>query len=252
MELPNVGVSFGKWKRTAPRSRNAPGEDIEKSITNGGKSAAELMAERQKKADEAGADMLRQSYGQGGGDAAKKVEGGMRDGAAFAAKSIGSAIELAGSRAALSISKASIGGESSGNSGRISMENFAKAKTVGARSMQSNKSLSSPQGSDYNSPYSPAFANGGSMRVGGSGGTDSQMVQFKATPNEHITVETPAQRRAGNNQAPVVVPAPNVQIVNQIDPRGSIDAMRSRSGQRATTNNIKANAEEIRRILGPR
>ncbi|KKN51090.1 hypothetical protein LCGC14_0626000, partial [marine sediment metagenome] len=33
------------------------------------------------------------------------------------------------------------------------------------------------------------FANGGSFTVGGNGGVDSQMVQFMATPGEHVTVQ---------------------------------------------------------------
>jgi hypothetical protein len=33
-----------------------------------------------------------------------------------------------------------------------------------------------------------AFASGGSFDVGGNGGTDSQMVAFKATPGEHVQV----------------------------------------------------------------
>ncbi len=41
-----------------------------------------------------------------------------------------------------------------------------------------------------------AFASGGSFTVGGAGGTDSQMVGFKATPGERVTVETPGQQRA--------------------------------------------------------
>lgn len=40
------------------------------------------------------------------------------------------------------------------------------------------------------------YANGGSFMVGGSGGTDSQLVSFKASPDERVTVETPAQQRA--------------------------------------------------------
>lgn len=40
------------------------------------------------------------------------------------------------------------------------------------------------------------FATGGSFRVGGAGGTDSQVVRFRASPDETVTVETPAQRRA--------------------------------------------------------
>lgn len=41
------------------------------------------------------------------------------------------------------------------------------------------------------------FADGGSFMVGGSGGTDSQLVAFKASPNERVTIETPDQQRSG-------------------------------------------------------
>jgi len=34
----------------------------------------------------------------------------------------------------------------------------------------------------------PGFATGGSFTVGGSGGADSQLVAFKATPGEHVDV----------------------------------------------------------------
>lgn len=37
------------------------------------------------------------------------------------------------------------------------------------------------------------FANGGSFKVGGSGGIDSQLVAFKASPNERVTVTKPGQ-----------------------------------------------------------
>ena len=40
----------------------------------------------------------------------------------------------------------------------------------------------------------PHFAGGGSFMVGGSGGTDSQLVAFETSPNERVTVETPGQR----------------------------------------------------------
>lgn len=42
----------------------------------------------------------------------------------------------------------------------------------------------------------PSFRTGGSMVVGGSGGTDSQLVQFNATPGETVSINTPAQARA--------------------------------------------------------
>ena len=41
------------------------------------------------------------------------------------------------------------------------------------------------------------FANGGAFTVGGGGGTDSQLVAFKATPGEEVSIRTPAQQRAG-------------------------------------------------------
>lgn len=39
------------------------------------------------------------------------------------------------------------------------------------------------------------FQRGGSLKVGGSGGTDSQFLPLLATPGETLTVETPEQRR---------------------------------------------------------
>lgn len=41
-----------------------------------------------------------------------------------------------------------------------------------------------------------SFRTGGSFTVGGSGGSDSQLVQFMATPGEQVQVNTPAQARA--------------------------------------------------------
>ena len=47
----------------------------------------------------------------------------------------------------------------------------------------------------------PAFRTGGTMTVGGHGGTDSQMVAFRATPGEQVSVNTPAQARAMERMA---------------------------------------------------
>jgi hypothetical protein len=40
------------------------------------------------------------------------------------------------------------------------------------------------------------FANGGDFTVGGSGGTDSQLVAFRATPGEAVSIRTPGQSRS--------------------------------------------------------
>lgn len=39
------------------------------------------------------------------------------------------------------------------------------------------------------------FAGGGDFQVGGDGATDSQLVAFRASPNEHVSVKTPTQMR---------------------------------------------------------
>lgn len=52
----------------------------------------------------------------------------------------------------------------------------------------------------------PGFKTGGDFTVGGVGGPDSRLVQFKATPGERVSIETPAQqRRNGGNGGGAVV-----------------------------------------------
>jgi hypothetical protein len=49
------------------------------------------------------------------------------------------------------------------------------------------------------------FAQGGAFRVGGSGGIDSQMVAFKASPNETVSVTKPGQTFGGGKAGPQLV-----------------------------------------------
>ena len=53
------------------------------------------------------------------------------------------------------------------------------------------------------------FAEGGSFRVGGAGGRDSQLVAFRASPNETVTVTTPQQERGRAGNVFVTVNASN-------------------------------------------
>ncbi len=46
-----------------------------------------------------------------------------------------------------------------------------------------------------------SFAHGGSFRVGGAGGIDSQLVQFRATPGELVDVRTPGSARSGEGNS---------------------------------------------------
>ncbi|RZJ01814.1 MAG: hypothetical protein EON90_02055 [Brevundimonas sp.] len=43
----------------------------------------------------------------------------------------------------------------------------------------------------------PGFATGGSFKVGGAGGIDSQLMQFRATPGEMVDIRKPGQDRSG-------------------------------------------------------
>lgn len=49
------------------------------------------------------------------------------------------------------------------------------------------------------------FATGGSFMVGGQGGTDSQLVAFRASPDERVTIETPEQQRSGRGNVTINV-----------------------------------------------
>lgn len=57
----------------------------------------------------------------------------------------------------------------------------------------------SPFGQTFSALFgaTPGFATGGSFKVGGSGGTDSQLVTFRATPGEMVDVRRPADARGG-------------------------------------------------------
>lgn len=49
------------------------------------------------------------------------------------------------------------------------------------------------------------FAQGGSFQVGGAGGIDSQLVAFRASPNETVSITKPGQERHGSMQVVRVV-----------------------------------------------
>lgn len=66
--------------------------------------------------------------------------------------------------------------------------NIIQAAVVGATQIANISNIRSQQ--------PPQFRTGGSMVVGGSGGIDSQLVQFNATPGEHVSINTPAEARA--------------------------------------------------------
>lgn len=96
------------------------------------------------------------------------------------------------------------------------------------------------------------FRTGGQFTVGGNGGPDSQMVNFRASPNERVTVETPAQQRQSDatKTAPAAQAKQAVNITNQVDPRGMVDVMGTRAGRDNIYNAIQLDPGRVRRALG--
>jgi tape measure domain-containing protein len=88
------------------------------------------------------------------------------------------------------------------------------------------------------------FANGGTFMVGGTGGTDSQIVALRATPGESIQVATPQQQRSGSAPGGT---GPNIQVVNAYDPRRMVDALNSPQGRRVISEIIRTDPGIIAR-----
>ena len=91
-------------------------------------------------------------------------------------------------------------------------------------------------------------ANGASFMVGGSGGTDSQLVAFMASPDEQVDVTTPAQR-AARDQGQQAAGGISLTIVNLIDPDDVPKAMAGRAGQDAILNVVSLNASTVRQMI---
>lgn len=95
------------------------------------------------------------------------------------------------------------------------------------------------------------FENGGDFVVPGTGGPDSQIVAFRATPKEQVSVRRPEQalseRRAGGFGAPMIeVGGPT--IYNVTDPNGGLDAFDTPRGRRVFVNMYRQVADQLPRL----
>lgn len=91
------------------------------------------------------------------------------------------------------------------------------------------------------------FDQGGSFKVGGQGGRDSQIVAFKASPTETVSVTTPHQQQ---QSGPTEIVAGDTNITNVLDPSMVTDVLSSSKGSRSVLNVIESNRAQIRRVLG--
>ncbi len=98
----------------------------------------------------------------------------------------------------------------------------------------------------------PGFAFGGDFEVGGTGGTDSQMVAFRATPGEQVSIRTPTQERDEERQGGnggQQGGGSSVRVINVIDPNMMQDYLTSSSGERVLLNVIERNAGAVRQVM---
>jgi lambda family phage tail tape measure protein len=93
----------------------------------------------------------------------------------------------------------------------------------------------------------PHFAHGGDFQVGGRGGPDTKLVQFMASPGENVKITNPGQSRLDNAQPQA--PAPNINVVNVVDPSQMAAALSSPSGRRTILNVIQQEGLTIKRFL---
>lgn len=93
------------------------------------------------------------------------------------------------------------------------------------------------------------FAGGGGFPVGGNGGTDSQLVAFRASPNERVTVTRPDQDSRTAPQT-MSAPSPQIKIVNSVDPRETLAHLSTHEGERLILNVIQRNPSAVKRAIG--
>lgn len=105
------------------------------------------------------------------------------------------------------------------------------------------------------SSQNPRFMTGGSFTVGGSGGTDSQMVSFRASPGERVTVATPAQVRKGtsavvdgDNGSGVQTATITPKIINVLDPGIVGDYLKTDEGEQIVMNIIQRNKSQLQEL----
>jgi len=87
---------------------------------------------------------------------------------------------------------------------------------------------------------------GGSWKVGGAGGPDSQLVALRASPGERIDVTPPGETRKQDQSQPIN----ETKIINVLDPKMAVNAMGTPAGGKVIMNFIEDNSGTIRRVLG--
>jgi tape measure domain-containing protein len=101
------------------------------------------------------------------------------------------------------------------------------------------------------SQQTQGFMTGGNFTVGGTGGADSQMVAFRATPGEQVQVSTPTQVRKGTaaqgqgEQAAAQPAVVTPKIINVLDPAIVGDYLGTDEGEQLIMNVVQRNQRAL-------
>lgn len=101
------------------------------------------------------------------------------------------------------------------------------------------------------SQQTQGFMTGGNFIVGGTGGADSQMVAFRATPGEQVQISTPTQVRKGTaaqGQGEQAAAQPTVvtpKIINVLDPAIVGDYLGTDEGEQLIMNVVQRNQRAL-------
>ena len=95
----------------------------------------------------------------------------------------------------------------------------------------------------------PGFAFGGDFTVGGTGGTDSQLVAFRATPGERVSIRTPTQERDESRTAGPgggqTGGGDRFRIINVLDPSVVGDYLGTDEGEQLVMNIVQRNQRAL-------
>ena len=94
----------------------------------------------------------------------------------------------------------------------------------------------------------PGFANGGSFKVGGAGGIDSQLVAFRASPTETVSVSKPSQEGRGgvSVSVPITIDATGADAAELARVRGELTKLQTNLPGIVTQSIRKANNSNVK------
>jgi len=238
-----------------------------------------------------GADKLKTATATANANATKGLEQAVAAGGAAAGNSIKKSMDESGTKTAMAVSEQGNNlARKIAGSGQTAGQAMARNISVGGSSASSSMQSGIQRGGDHAASalekagklvgdrlaaamtgvptakflpgggiVSEGFAKGGSFRVGGSGGTDSQEVKFRASPNERVTIETPAQARAnaaaregGNGTGGPAQVKNDIKSYVVLDPNAMVGAMDTRAGSQVFMEFVTVNRDELRAKLGVR